>query len=329
MSKTLPPPNTAGATSALKRRFSVDPDDDRPARRGSGAEHPSSISPELIAPNPFNKRRIDPASKSIRELGESMAAGQIQASAIVTRGAFLAIFPDLEEKIGGAQYVQLAGGRRRAAAIVKGIDLDVRVKDEFAESPERWKAATAIENLKREDLDLIEEAESVREIFEACGRNQSATARELGPGHDQAWVAHRLNLLKLAPEAQELIREHRLPIRELRGSLHTKSPADQVAYLQEVLRLRGKLSAAAADEPAAGSGEQAGATPAVPVQRPKVSPLDRAMRRLGKTPDEVGANLAARLDEEGRGVVAVKLLGSMDANARRELAAKILADAGN
>ncbi|MGK5677556.1 ParB/RepB/Spo0J family partition protein [Actinoplanes sp. URMC 104] len=309
MSKTLPPPNTSVATNALSRRFSIDEPDERPAQRGSAApEHPTSISPHLIAPNPFNKRRIDPGSKDIRELGDSMATGQIQASTIATRAAFLRIFPELEETIGDAQYVQLAGGRRRAAAIVKGIDLDVRVKDEFADSPERWKAATAVENLKRQDLDLIEEAESVAEVFEACGRNQSAAARELG--HDQPWVAHRLNLLKLSPEAQELIRQHRLPIRELRGSLHSKAEKEQIEYLQEVLRLRGKLTAAAAEPAEPGETPKVPPVPAQRAQRP--SPIDRAVARLGKTPVEVGANLAQRLDADARRVVAAALLEGLD-----------------
>ncbi|MFF0182626.1 ParB/RepB/Spo0J family partition protein [Micromonospora sp. NPDC005223] len=272
------------------------------ARVPSMAESaPRTARVQQVAANPLNTRDLDGDRAKIESIAESMRThGQLQPCAVVTRDAFLAIYPEHEATIGRAVWVQVTGGRRRAAALLAHQPtLDIVVKNSLADSREAWVSATAAENLDRENLDPIEEAQAVQLLVQESGTGKAAAARL---SRTPAWVTQRLNLLKLAPEVQALLRAGEIPLRDVRD-LHQLSPAAQV----EELRQRQQL---AEPELTAVNQDEASSEP-VPSERsarPRRSVAAGAIRRLGGTPDKIAESLRSEMSAEDLRALADLLL---------------------
>jgi ParB family transcriptional regulator, chromosome partitioning protein len=249
---------------------------------------------DTLALNPLNTRDITRDPEKITTIAESMRLnGQLQSCAVVTRGAFLRIFPEHEARIGDATLVQVTGARRRAAALQIGLStLKVEVMDDLAASRQKFLGATASENLDRDDLDPIEEARAVELLVKECGSGKGA-AEQLS--RTPPWVTQRLNLLKLVPELQAALRTGDIPLREVRD-LH-KLPADQqVATLAEWRALR-RASEFTAVNPAGTAPDGSGEKP-LPSRRAEPTRSSRtavAIRRLGGTPPKIAESLRAEL----------------------------------
>ena len=265
------------------------------------AEH---VDTDVIAPNPLNKRVITPTSPKVLKMRDSIELhSQLEASTVASRKAFLAIYPEFERAIGPtAIYVQVTGGQRLMACTLLGRKLKISVNDQLASDRARWVAATAEENLGRDALNAIEEAATVAQLVEECGNNQSEAARRLGV--TQPWVHQQLNLLKLAPAVQEVIRDHDVPVRHVRGTLYKESPETQMATVLRVVKVRqGAESAITAVI------DQDGQPVPVPQQRDRLPRVVAAVRRLAKTPaEELGATLRAELPVDYRKALAAELL---------------------
>jgi ParB family chromosome partitioning protein len=253
-----------------------------------------------VAANPLNTRDVDARPDKLADLRASIAAhGQMQPSAAVTRAAFLASFPEYEQMIGQAAYVQVSGGRRRAALLAEGNPtIDIVLRDSLATTRAGFISATAAENLDRDDLDPIEEARAVQQLLAEVGTGAAVAAQLRRTG---GWVSQRKNLLRLAPEVQDALRateeEHRLPLREVR-EWHTWPADEQVAALDEWRRHRG-FTAVKPDEEAPGERRP---------PQPRASRIAAAVRRLGGTPSEIAASLRAELPAEDRRALAEELL---------------------
>lgn len=190
------------------------------------APTPRSLRLAQVAANPYNTRDLTADHAKVAEIAESMRKhGQLQACTVVSRDAFLRIYPEDAGVIGeDATHVQVMGGRRRAAALLAGLPtLDVVVKDHLAESRGVFVETTAAENLDRQDLDLIEEARAIQLVVRERGTGKAAAERL---GKTAPWVTQRLNLLKLTDEVQAAVRAGTLPLREVRD-WHTKPAEDQ------------------------------------------------------------------------------------------------------
>lgn len=237
-----------------------------------------------LALNPLNKRVLSARPDAIAELADSMRVnGQLQPCAVVTRAAFRRIFPDHDDQLDRAAFVQVTGARRYLAAQQLGWDaIEVVVKDDLASSPLRFLSATAAENLDRRDFDPVEEAEQVQLVVEAAGSGQAAAENlQRSPG----WITQRLNLLKLIPELHAALRGGNIPLREVR-TLHTLDRDGQLAALHRFTAVK-QDGAGEPDEVGTGSTSTPAAT------RP--TPTARAIRRLGSTPEKIAAALRAEL----------------------------------
>lgn len=263
---------------------------------------PRSARVNQVAANPLNSRNVHAHTAKIAVLAESIQLnGQLQPSTVVTREAFLAIFPEYASAISDATYVQVTGGRRRAAMIrLDRPTIEIVVKNDLAQSRAQFVAATAAENIDREDLDPVEEAGAVQTLVRECGSNKGA-AEKLG--RTPPWVTQRLNLLKLAPEVQEALSaeddENRLPVREVRD-WHGLPSEEQLARLAQWRAARGHELAAA--------DQQSGAKKPAKVPSPRPSPVMVAIRRLGGTPDKIAASLRTQLPAEDLRALAQELL---------------------
>jgi ParB family transcriptional regulator, chromosome partitioning protein len=263
------------------------------------AHHGSrSVLLEQVAANPLNTRVLDPDSPKIREISDSIRKnGQLQACTVVTLTAFLKIYPEFEDSLGNAEFVQVTGGRRRLALLLLGETMDISVKDDLAESRVHFVSATAAENLDRQDYDAIEEARAIELIITESG---SATAAAERMSRTRAWVTQRMNLLKLTPEVQNAIRSDGVPLRDVR-KLHTYPPEEQMDALRTILKRKAAVDKAAEAEP----GESSIASVPEPRSAPTVM---TAVRRLGATPPLIAESLKAALPPDDLRALAQLLL---------------------
>ncbi|MFI7074937.1 ParB/RepB/Spo0J family partition protein [Micromonospora sediminicola] len=276
------------------------------ARVPSFAESsPRTARVQQVAANPLNTRDLTSDHAKIASIADSMRLhGQLQPCTVVARKDFLRIFPEHEVAIGSATWVQVTGGRRRAAAVLaERPTLDIVVKPDLATSRESWVSATAAENLDRENLDPVEEAQAVQLLVKECGTGKAAAERL---GRTAPWVTQRLNLLKLAPEVQALVRTGEVALREARD-LHQLPAEEQLQALRRRQEpAEPELTAVnQADPPSTDDGKES-------TQRQRRSGFASAVRRLGGTPVKIAESLRAELPPTQLRELAELLLQSTD-----------------
>jgi len=88
-----------------------------------------------------------------------------------------------------------------------------------------------VENLHREDLDPIDEAEAYATLRE-MGAKVSKIARLVGK--DRPYVSHSMRLLRLHPRVREAVRQQNIP-REHALALLRLEPYQQIALAGEVM----------------------------------------------------------------------------------------------
>ncbi|KXK59796.1 plasmid partitioning protein [Micromonospora rosaria] len=260
------------------------------ARVPSFAEStPRTARVHQVAANPLNTRDLTADRAKIESIADSLRThGQLQPCTVVPRDAFLNIYPEHESSLGTAKWVQVTGGRRRAAALLAELPtLDIVVKSGPAESREAWVSATAAENLDRENLDPIEEAQAIQLLVHECGTAKAAAARL---SRTPPWVTQRLNLLKLTSEVQALVRAGEVPLREVRD-LHQVPPESQLHELRR-RQQPSEPELTAVNQHAENKGVS---TPASTSRR---SATAVAIRRLGGTPDKIAESLRAEMTSD-------------------------------
>ena len=106
----------------------------------------------------------------------------------------------------GERYELIAGERRWRAARLAGLaKVPVVVKD----VPDKDLLEIAlIENIQRENLNPIEEAQAYQRLIETVGLTQEALAARVG--RDRSYITNYLRLLKLPDDLQQLVVEARL-----------------------------------------------------------------------------------------------------------------------
>lgn len=150
-----------------------------------------SIPVDAIRPNPHQPRREFPAEK-LEELAASIREkGVLQPITVRRReGAFELV----------------AGERRWRAARIAGLREIPAILRDLTDREVREIAL--IENLQREDLNPVEEAEAYEALMEDFGLTQEEVARAVGKGRPT--VTNRLRLLRLPEEVRELVAAGRL-----------------------------------------------------------------------------------------------------------------------
>lgn len=106
----------------------------------------------------------------------------------------------------GNRYVIVAGERRWRAAKLAGLKTIPVVIKEL--SSRQVMEIALIENLQREDLNPIEEAEAYQKLMEEYNMTQEEVAKLVGKS--RAAIANSVRLLSLAKEIQEMLVDGRL-----------------------------------------------------------------------------------------------------------------------
>lgn len=127
-------------------------------------------------------------------------------------------------------YQIIAGERRYRACKLAGLktvpciikDIDDKQMDTYA----------IIENIQREDLTPIEEANAYKTLIDTYGMSQTELANKVGK--KQSTVANKLRLLKLSDEVKNALKSKQITERHARAMLSLQ-PDKQEEVLQEVI----------------------------------------------------------------------------------------------
>ncbi|MBU5914602.1 ParB/RepB/Spo0J family partition protein, partial [Vibrio cholerae O1] len=89
-----------------------------------------------------------------------------------------------------------------------------------------------IENIQRENLSVVEEAEAYKKLLEIGDTTQGELVISLGKS--QSFIANKLRLLKLAPKVLLRLREGKITERHARAVL-SLSDSEQEALIEQVI----------------------------------------------------------------------------------------------
>jgi ParB family chromosome partitioning protein len=154
-------------------------------------DEPYEVEIDLIDAGPMQPRTyFDPVS--LAGLADSIKSHGVVQPLLVRRR--------------GERYELIAGERRWRAAKMAGLS---RVPIVVKEVPDHDLLEIAlIENIQREDLNPIEEAQAYRNLIDTVGLTQDALATRLG--RDRSYITNYIRLLRLPDDIQQLVTEGKL-----------------------------------------------------------------------------------------------------------------------
>jgi ParB family transcriptional regulator, chromosome partitioning protein len=163
---------------------------------------------EMLEPGPFQPR--GPMEQTpLQELADSIREHGVLQPILV------------RPKPGGDGRYEIIGGERRwrAAQLVPLHEVPVVVRD-FGDREAM--AAALVENLQRQDLNALEEAEGYRRLIEEFDLTQDALGQAVGKSRSH--VANTMRLLALPDRVRELLRDGALSAGHARALLASPSP---------------------------------------------------------------------------------------------------------
>jgi ParB family chromosome partitioning protein len=179
-----------------------------------------------IYPNPYQPRQ------SFDQEGLCQLADSIRRYGVLS---------PLSVRYRKGRYELVAGERRLRAAKLAGLSevpcllLDVDSADSGA--------IALVENLQRQDLDYLEEAQGIARLIAQFGWNQEECAQRLGKS--QSSIANKLRLLKLPPDILDTLRTSGLSERHGRALLRLTEDDQRRQALRYIIAHR--LTVAATD----------------------------------------------------------------------------------
>src|SRR5919205_739439 len=171
---------------------------DKPA---TTSEEMVEVDLDLIEPNNFQPRtNFD--EERLEQLAQSIRANGI-------------IQPLLVRRLSADKYQLVAGERRWRAAQRAGLH---RVPCVVKEIPEdKMLELALIENIQRQELNAIEEAQAYKRLIETLGLTQEMVAQRVG--RDRTFITNYLRLLRLPEDIQQLLSEEKLTAGHARALL--------------------------------------------------------------------------------------------------------------
>jgi ParB family chromosome partitioning protein len=148
------------------------------------------------------------------------------AASIKVRGV---IQPIVVRAVGTSQYEILAGERRWRAARMAGLEQVPAIVRDVPD--EAALGIGLIENIQREDLNPLEEAQGLKRLIDEFKLTHEQVAGAVG--RSRAGVTNMLRLLELAPAVQAMLLEGRIDMGHARALL-ALSKARQVEVAEQV-----------------------------------------------------------------------------------------------
>ena len=175
------------------------------------------VSTDLLKPNPSQPRKQFEQG-ALEELAESIKENGVIQPLVVRK------------KNGGFEIV--AGERRwRAAKIARLEKLPVVIR---TATDQDVAELTLIENIQREDLNPIEEAEAYEKLAERFELTHEEIAKKTGK--NRSVITNQLRLLKLSEKAKEALVSGAITVGHARALLAASSPGQMDSLLGEVLK---------------------------------------------------------------------------------------------
>lgn len=172
---------------------------------------------DQIFPNPYQPRKnFD--EEALRDLSASIAQ-------------FGVLQPLLVAPADNGRYMLIAGERRlRASKMAKLQEVPVIISEYTSQ---QIAEIALIENLQREDLHFLEEAEGYEKLMEEFHLTQEAMAARVGK--KQSTIANKLRLLRLSDRIRKILVEGGLTERHARALLKLDDEEKQVQVLTVVI----------------------------------------------------------------------------------------------
>ena len=170
-----------------------------------------------IEKSPFQPRRTMDEN-SIRNLAESLRRfGQLTPILVRRKGANYELIAG-ERRL---HAVKMIGGREIEAVVTAAFDRDCALM-------------ALIENIEREDIHYIDQAEACRRLLREQGLTQEELAAALGKS--QGALANLLRILRLEPGVLDILRGSELGERHARALLKLKGEKDRLKFAGEAAR---------------------------------------------------------------------------------------------
>lgn len=190
--------------------------DDAPKKekKVAGEETIEFIDLSLISPNPyqprrvFNQEKLDELANSIREHG---------------------VFQPIVVKKENSNYLIVAGERRYRAAVKAGLKVIPAIVRNYEEN--QITELSLIENLQREDLTPIEEAEAYKMLKRTMGLTHNELALKVSKSRSH--VTNMLGLLNLPEDVQEMVNQKEISM----GHARVLSKLDNPKRIKELANL--------------------------------------------------------------------------------------------
>ncbi len=169
-----------------------------------------SIAVDKLVPGIYQPRKKFEKT-SLEELAQSIRENGILQPITVRKRAS-----------GGFEII--AGERRWRAAQIAGLhEVSAIIKDY---SDREALQLALIENIQREDLDAVEEAESYQRLMQEFGYSQSQVAEKVGK--ERSTVANSIRLIGLPNEIKDMISEKKISVGHAKALLAAENKTEQI-----------------------------------------------------------------------------------------------------
>ena len=196
--------------------------------KGLGALLLENTTEDMVATNTLPISEIIPNKEQPRKTFDEAALDEL-AESIKQHGV---LQPLLVRPLANGGYQLVAGERRWRASRKAGLrEVPVVVKE--LTDTETMEIAI-IENLQREDLNPIEEAEGLQALIDKCGFTQEDVAASVGKSRPA--IANSLRLLRLPTEVRELTRDGKISAGHARALISLDNEALIIEAAENVIK---------------------------------------------------------------------------------------------
>ena len=173
---------------------------------------------DAIRPNPYQPRRVF-AQDALEELCASIKQyGLLQPISV--------------RKLGSDSFELIAGERRLRACRMAGMEfIDAII---FSTYEQDSAVIAMMENLQRENLHYMEEAEGYQNLIRDHGLSQDELARRLGK--NQSTIANKMRILKLPMAVKRMLLQYSLTERHARALLRLHDEEMQMHVIQIIVQ---------------------------------------------------------------------------------------------
>jgi len=242
------------------------------------------------APSILNVSQIQAGKYQPRTRMDDGSLSELAAS-IKTQGIMQPVLVRPIEGAGSVRYEIIAGERRFRAAQLAGLDeIPVLVREV---DDQNAAAMALIENIQREDLNPLEEAQGIARLISEFDFTHEQAANAVG--RSRSAVSNLLRLVNLAQPVQTMLMAGDIDMGHARALLAVDA-ASQIALANQVIAKR--LSVRETEKLVARALEEQNAPPAAARQKEKSGDIARLEEELS---DKLATPVVFKMGNKGRG----------------------------